>query len=145
MSEASFQLKEKYETYLKENRLDLYIKDLSEEGLNWWFEMDTPSILVHLEPLKNLPVSIDLPPRIMFLREATKQLIPYEQMEEFYRVFNESGDLEAEAAAIGAAVASIWDSGRQFSRYRKWKKRIEGLLEKEEPLLSPLARASLMG
>ncbi|RME63479.1 MAG: hypothetical protein D6778_09565, partial [Nitrospirae bacterium] len=106
MLEASFQLNEKYETYLKENRLDLYIKDLSEEALNWWFEMDTPSILVHLEPLKNLPVSIDLPPRIMFLREASKQLIPYDQMEEFYRIFNESGDLEAEAAAIGAAVAA---------------------------------------
>ena len=145
MYRASFQLKEKYERLLKENRLDLYLKELSEEGLNWWFEMDTPSLRIHLEPLKILSASLNLPPRIAFLLEASKQTIPYEQMRKYYRLFSDSGDTEAEAAAIGAVVASIWDSGRQFSRYREWKKKIEDVLKSKDSILSPLARASLMG
>ncbi len=139
----SFQLKEKYEKLIKENRLDLYLKELSEEALQWWFEMDTPRLRVHLEVIKGQTDPSALPQRIAFVAEASQRTIPYERMVEFYRVFRDSGDRQAEAAAIGAAVAAIWDSGRQFSRYSKWKKRIEDLLK--DDCLCPLARASLMG
>jgi hypothetical protein len=41
-------------------------------------------------------------------------------------------------------VASIWDSGTDFNRYDPWYQRILDFLERKT-LISPLARASLMG
>ncbi len=105
--------------------------------------MDIPAITTHIAALESLSASRkDLPLRIRFLVDASRQMIPTERMEEYYREFIRSGDLEAASAAAGAAVASIWDSGTEFRRYSPWYARILFLIEKE---ISPLARASLYG
>ena len=116
-----------------------------EEGLKLWFNMDTPSILAYLDSNRSLLESHHrLPTRLQFLVEATKQPIPLDKMDELYRVFLQSGDYEAAAAAAGAGIASIWDSGRSFHRYGVWYERINRLLEMEGEI-SPLACCSSLG
>ncbi|NOY64851.1 MAG: hypothetical protein GXO97_05570, partial [Nitrospirae bacterium] len=139
------ELKDKYKLYLKKRKTDKYISDLCQDGLIWWFNMDTPSIIAHLVPLLTQHVNKkEFPERLSFLIEATKQNISHESMEGFYKLFLKKKDLEAVAAVIGAGVASIWDSGRGFSRYHIWLKRIDDILSRKDTL-SPLAIASLTG
>ncbi len=144
--EPFFELKVRYRDYLEEGQWLSYIRDLSEEALQWWFHMDTLTILSHLAPIEEFPVdaSIELPLRIRFLAEAAKTSIPYEKMCEFYDAFVAEGDLEGASAAAGAAVASVWDSGHSFQRYEIWLDRIESLLSYKDRL-STLAQASLIG
>ncbi len=145
MDALSFQLSEIYKRALEEGDTAGYLASLSEEGLKWWFQMDTPSIQVHLLPLNTITLNPqEIPLRVRFLTEASKQTIPYEEMESFYRAFMEEGDYEGASAAAGAAVASVWDSGREFERYRLWYKRINALL-RDASHISPLASASLYG
>ncbi|RMG03011.1 MAG: tetratricopeptide repeat protein [Nitrospirae bacterium] len=145
METLSFQLSEKYSRYLKESRIKEYLTSLSDDGLRWWFEMDTPRIQTHLFPLYSSGIEPDqLPVRVGFLVEASRQSIPFEKMEGFFDAFTAEGDLEGASAVAGAAVASIWDSGGDFERYRPWYKRIEELLE-EGGKISTLATASLYG
>lgn len=142
-SEKGQLLKEDFLSYLQQGDLERYIHAISEEGLIWWFNMDTPAIVAHLTPLESfIKARADIPSRIRFLKDASQQIIPTDKMEEYYVEFIRTGDLEAAAAAAGAAVASIWDSGTEFDRYAPWYKRISFLLEND---LSPLARASLYG
>ncbi len=136
-------LKENFISYLQKGNLKEYIHAISEEGLIWWFNMDTPSIIVHLALLDSfVKTDTDIPLRIRFLKDASQYTIPTHKMEKYYQEFIQAGDIEAAAAATGAAVASIWDSGAEFDRYAPWYKRISSLLERD---LSPFARASLYG
>ncbi len=145
MSQLPFILEKKYQDYLKNKQITDYIRAICEDGIRWWFNMNTPSIIVHLTPLTTFGLEKDnLPPRLVFLMEATKQTISHEVMERLYHHFAQSGDIEAMAASIGAGVSSIWDSGREFSRYRPWLERIESLMSKRDSM-SPLACASLIG
>lgn len=138
-------LREKYQKYIDKKKWKEYISELSEDGLKWWFNMDTPSILVHLSPIESFPLeNLQLPARLQFLLEATRQSIPLEKMDTFYKMFKDTGDLEAAAAAAGAGVASIWDSGREFQRYDLWYRRIKELLRMKDRL-SSLAVCSLVG
>ncbi len=139
------ELDKRYKEYLEKGHWDSYITDLCEDGLKWWFNMDTPAILTHLAPLEGSSLKItQLPIRLRFISEASNQPISLERMERFYRRFTETGDLEGAAAAAGAGVASIWDSGNDFLRYNLWYKRINELL-KDKKSLSPLAICSLLG
>ncbi len=142
-SERGSPLREDYLSRLQKGDVEGYVHSLSEEGLIWWFNMDTPAILAHLAPLESFFESrSDLPLRIRFLRDASRQMIPTERMEEYYREFLQRGDLKAASAAAGAAVASIWDSGAEFRRYSPWYERIASLVDRDIP---PLAKASLYG
>ncbi len=140
------EIKEPYRTYLSKGIWDEYLNSLASDGITWWFNMDTPSIAMHIAPLVAIKKKEDIkiPDRVLFLSEASRQFIPYERMDYFYTLFMNRGDIEAAAAAAGAGVASIWDSGRDFNRYRIWIKRINDLLKREDDL-TPLAISSLLG
>jgi len=136
------QLKDPYLTFLENRQWDDYIDALCNDGLSWWFNMDTPLIQAHLAPLRSLAPNKFLPPRIFFLGEAAQQNIPLESIEDCYNIFMGQGDFEAACAAAGAGSASIWDSGNNYHRYGPWYERILALLDLHDRL-SPLARASL--
>lgn len=136
-----------YESYAKEGRWDEYISALSEDGLRWWFNMDMLSLEAHLSPLKSLKDNPSFPKRIEFLLEVMKSLgglMSTERLDILYRDILEEGDLEGACGVCGAGIASIWDSGAELKRYKKWYDRIGYLLKHEEGI-SPLARASLFG
>ncbi|MEM2126141.1 MAG: BTAD domain-containing putative transcriptional regulator [Candidatus Methanosuratincola sp.] len=106
--------------------------------------MEIPTLFSHLLPLSQTPLNDALPQRLAFLKEAVNIAIPLESMEKYYHLFIEEKDLEAASAAAGAGTASIFDSGSDFSRFETWYQRMENLL-KQGDLISPLARASLLG
>ena len=138
-------LREPYVSFLKEERWDEYIGGLCRDALTWWFNMDTPAIASHFMPLSSLsPENNLLPLRIAFFSEAIKPAIPLDHIEYFYQRFKESKDREAMCAAVGAGVASIWDSGTNYKRYSLWYKRIDELLKLSDKL-SPLALSSIHG
>ncbi len=146
MEESSFiQLKSPYNSHAEKGKWDEYIYALCDDGLTWWFNMDTPAIISHLMPLQKITSDTrQFPPRILFLSEAVKQSIPLDSMDKFYRLFMSAGDYEAACACVGAGVASIWDSGHSYHRYDSWYGRIEELLDIKENI-SPLAISSLYG
>lgn len=133
-----------YNSLAKEEKWPEYIALLGKEGLTWWFNMEILLLAVHLIPLASLPKKFRLPLRIIFFTEAVKGFMSTENMEALYHSFLKRKDFEAAAAAAGAGVASIWDSGSEFKRYEVWDKRIDELLKKNGNL-SSLARASLLG
>jgi|Deesub1362A_J573_1020465.scaffolds.fasta_scaffold00199_19 DNA-binding SARP family transcriptional activator len=139
------ELREPYSSFLNEGRWNEYLSSLCEDGLKWWFNMDTPAILAHLIPVESFPVEkTSLPERLVFLSEAAKLSIPVEKMDAFFKLFMAKGDFEAASAAAGAGTASVWDSGREFQRYALWYERINKLLRTKDRL-SPLAVSSLLG
>ncbi len=77
MEESSFiQLKNPYNSYAEKGKWDEYIYALCDDGLTWWFNMDTPAIISHLMPLQKITSDTrQFPPRILFLSEAVKQSI----------------------------------------------------------------------
>ncbi len=146
MEESSLiQLKSPYNSYVEDGKWDEYIYALCDDGLTWWFNMDTPAIISHLIPLQKITLDTrQFPPRILFLSEAVKQSIPLDSMDKFYRLFMSAGDYEAACACAGAGIASIWDSGHNYHRYDSWYGRIKKLLDIKEKI-SPLAISSLYG
>jgi len=142
------ELHKTYEAYLEQKKRVAYIKALCRDGIRWWFDMDTPSIAAHLMALAPkgpppIPKSL-LPPRLVFLINTVQPNLSTKQFERLYRIFERRKDREGGAAAAGAVIASIWDSGREYSRYRPWYERIDRLL-RENKGISPLAAASLNG
>ncbi len=141
-------LKKSYQAYLEQKKRVAYIKALCSDGIRWWFNMDTPAIGAHLMALAPkgpppIPQAL-LPSRLVFLVNTVQPNLSTKQFERLYRIFERRKDREGTAAATGAGIASIWDSGRKYSRYRLWYERTDRLL-RENNGISPLAAASLHG
>ncbi len=136
-------VRESFLHLLERGELESYADSISNEGIAWWFNMDTPTILIHLVPFQSTE-PMKLPKRVQFLIDATRPVISHEKMDYYFRKFLEQGDIEAAASASGAGVASVWDSGHDMERYEIWRERIRELLERTDSL-SPLAVASLKG
>ncbi len=138
------QLQPEYEAFLNKGAWGKYVTALGQEALKWWFNMDIPSIAVHLTPLQEKLEKSAWPTRLGFLSEAGQQQINLDKVESWYHLFLKEDDFEAQCACIGAAIASVWDSGYDYSRYAQWYKRAQILLDRKNDI-SSLAVASLYG
>ncbi len=105
-------LKPPYDEWFQRNAWDRYVADLNEEGLTWWFNMETPALAAHLVPLASASRRVPIPPRLGFLSEAVNMTATPEVLNGYYERFLRDGDLEAAAAAAGAAVLFALEMGR---------------------------------
>ena len=133
-----------YDSLLEKERWGEYISGLCQDGIQWWFNMDMPSLLCHLAPLNGIPPETSRPLRLAFLSDSVNPSAPIESMEKFHQLFIEEDDLEAASAAAAAGAAAVFDAGSDLTLLDVWSERIEDLLGRGDGV-SPLARASLLG
>ena len=130
--------------------VDGQLRQLEEQGLDWWFAMDIPRIAHYFQALQQALPSTGLPasPRRDFLRGVITPVSDHEsylqQLSVAYQAALDSGDTLLVAAIAGAGCGAVWDSGYDFRRFDTWLARITALLDMTPPL-PPLARASLLG
>lgn len=93
-----------------------YLSALEKDVLNWFFELDQPTVIAHLMPLFRLPKTVELPLRARFLRELFVPKPEVDRVAEVAKALNESGDEEGALAAIGGCFVVIWSTGRGFDR-----------------------------
>jgi DNA-binding SARP family transcriptional activator len=127
-------LKPPYDEWFRRNAWDRYVSDLNEEGLAWWFNMETDVLAAHLVPLASASIYVLIPPRLRFLSEAVNMTAAPENLHPYYRQFLNDGDLEAAAAAAEAAVLFTFEMGDGFDGLAVWRDRIESLLGRADGL-----------
>ncbi len=130
-------LKPPYDKFFQRKAWDRYVADLNEEGLNWWFNMETAVLAAHLVPLASVSCHLPIPPRLRFLSEAVNMTAAPENLHPCYQQFLNDGDLEAAAAAAGAAVLFTFEMGDGFDGLAVWRDRIESLLGRADGLSTP--------
>lgn len=118
--------------------------ELCQAGLVAWFNMDFRHLakLLQKVPFKDQKDSSS--PRLQFLQESLKDTPSLEVYEQLYATFLLLDDHDATYACTGAAISSIWASGKDFGRYDLWLSRANFLLKRFNKS-SPLAIASLLG
>ncbi len=113
-------------------------------GLVSWFNMDFRHLAKLLQQIPIDEQQDSAFPRLQFLQESLKDHPSLDNYELLYATFLLTDDLDASCACTGAAISSIWASGRDFNRYDLWLSRSNFLLNQfKSP--SPLAVASLLG
>lgn len=127
-------LKPPYDEWFRRSAWDRYVADLNEEGLAWWFNMETDVLAAHLVPLASASHRVPIPPRLRFLSEAVNMSAAPEVLNGHYERFLRDGDSEAAAAATGAAVLFTFEMGEEFDGLADWRDRIEYLLRHPEAL-----------
>ncbi len=130
-------LKPPYDELFQRNAWDRYVADLNEEGLTWWFNMETPALAAHLVPLASASRRVRIPPRLWFLSEVVNMTATPDNLHDYYQRFMKDGDPETAAAAAGAAVLFTFERGGGFDRLGDWRDRIEYLLRHQEALNAP--------
>jgi len=133
-----------YKKFIEQELFDTYLQNLSRDGLIWWFNMEIRRIANHLEALAAFPHQPVFSNRILLLREIFEDEPTIAIFECLYSSFLKEDDREAAYACVGAAIGSIWSSGREFSRNELWWNRSDSLL-KEKDALRSVAIASLLG
>ena len=138
-------LKKDYAKLLQHAELEAYLDQFAGDGLGWWFNMDIPSIALHLRAVcEQLPVDYPLSLRLRFLVVSVNPDISETAVHALYAEALDEGDWETAFAAAGAGITAVWDSGYDFRRFEPWLERINFLLGKADKV-SPLACASVLG
>ncbi|MBU1139600.1 MAG: hypothetical protein KKD01_00495 [Proteobacteria bacterium] len=109
-----------------------------------WFNMDFRHLAKLLQTVSINKHQGSSSPRLQFLRESLKDTPSLEVYEQLYATFLLLDDHDASYACTGAAISSIWASGKDFGRYDLWLSRTNFLLNRSKKP-SPLAVASLLG
>ncbi|MDM8516603.1 BTAD domain-containing putative transcriptional regulator [Desulfobacterales bacterium HSG16] len=143
-STYEMKLQAPYASLMEQERWDEYLSALNEEGLTWWFNTNISCLITHLIPLISLHRKFAVPERLLFLSKIVNRQISSGEMKETYEAFASDNDFETAAAAVGYALISIWESGKDFAQFDDWYKKIDFLLNTSKTL-SPLARAFLLG
>ncbi len=134
-----------YAEHLQRGEIDIYLGQLADDGLNWWFNMGVPSIALHLEIVhEHLPAVLPHSLRLRFLAEAIGPEISETDMLALYEQALEESDWDVACAIVGAGIGAIWDSGYDFRRFTPWLERVDFLLSNSNEV-SALARASVLG
>lgn len=131
------QLKSPYNELFQQKAWDRYVTALNKEGLRWWFNMDIPTLASHLIPLASVSRRVIVPLRLQFLSEAVNMMASLDILDNYYQWFMKDDDLEAAAAAAGAAVFSAFEMGIGFDRIVDWCDRIKYLLRHQDDLSVP--------
>ena len=60
-----------YAELLQRGKVETYLKQLAENGLRWWFNMELPCLILHLEAVRNhLPAALPDSLKLRFLCKA---------------------------------------------------------------------------
>jgi DNA-binding SARP family transcriptional activator len=117
--------------------------ELGRIGLASWFNLDFRHVAKLMHKASITEQKSSLSPRLQFLQESLQDNPSLEVYERLYATFLLLDDYDASYACTGAAISSIWTSGKDFSRYDLWLSRTNFLL-KQSTKASPLAVASLL-
>lgn len=104
--------------------------ELCRIGLVSWFNMDFRHLAKLLQKASIGGQQSSLFPRMQFLQESLKDNPSLEVYEQLYSTFLLMDDYDACYACTGAAISSIWASGKDFSRYDLWLSRANFLLKR---------------
>lgn len=132
-----------YHALFQERNWEEYISLLCQDGLCWFFDLDTPAIVAHLMPLASAPVDLPLPTRLALLRECVTPAADIERFERLYDILLGENDYDGACAAAGAAILAIYDGGTGFERFGAWYERLSALMDNDA--VAPHAKAAGLG
>lgn len=143
---------ESFRSLAGNGKWDEYCNLLCNKGPDWWFNLEIPRLIEHLQPIqqnRHARISQDdvtgFPPRLILLSELIKPVMSIEVLNCLFVTLKSDNDLRGASVCAGAGVHAIWERGYGLGELDVWYQRIKDLLSEPEELLDSLARASLLG